>query len=208
MPVAIADLRRHPAFAAARSRTLRLLAARATERVVDRGEVLALAGTPVRALLLVLDGALELSHGRGTDGRRRRPVLLGRIEAPTLFGDASWYGSGVWPVTARAADDGAVALVPPRLFDRLLDDDAGLAAGLYRAVNRRHYRSIVLRRTLVLHETGGQIMDLLARGAPGAWTVTSLARSLGVARTTVWRQLKRLAADGMVRLDGGPRLAE
>lgn len=111
-------------------------------------------------------------------------------------------------MTARAAGDGLIVLVPPRVLDRLLGDDAGLAAGLYRAVNRRHFRSIVLRRTLVLHETGGQIMDLLARGAPGGWTVTSLARSLGVARTTVWRQLKRLAAEGMVRLDGGPRLAD
>ncbi|MBI1945487.1 MAG: Crp/Fnr family transcriptional regulator [Deltaproteobacteria bacterium] len=207
MPTAVADLQRHPAFAAARPRTLRALAARCAERVVERGDVLAHAGTPVRALLLVLEGALELSHGRVGDRRRLRPVLLGRIEAPTLFGDASWYGGGTWPVTARAALDGLVALVPPRLFDRLLDEDPGLAAGLYRAVNRRHFRSIVLRRTLVLHETGGQILDLLERAPPEGWTTTALARSLGVARTTVWRQLKRLAADGVVRLDGGPRLA-
>lgn len=206
--IAVAELKRHPAFALARARTLRALAARSKERVVEKGELLARAGSDVTALFLLLDGALELSHGRSDGGRRRRPVLLGRIEAPMLFGDASFYGAGVWPITVRAATDGFMALIPPRLLDQQLEHDAPLCAALYRVVNQRHYRSIVLRRTLVLHETGRQIMDLLARPPADGWTTTALARSLGVERSTVWRQLKRLAALDMVHLDGGPRLAD
>ena len=50
--------------------------------------------------------------------------------------------------------------------------------------------------------------ELLERAPPGGWTTTALARSLGVARTTVWRQLKRFAADGIVTLEGGPSLTD
>jgi CRP-like cAMP-binding protein len=203
----VALLRRHPAFDRAKPATLAKLARACTVKDVDAGEVLARAKAKHTTLLLVAEGALELSHPIvGT----RRHVLLGRIDAPTLFGDATFFGDGVWPVTARAVEDGAVVLVPPRLLDQLIDEDAGLAAELWRAACRRHFRSIVMRRALVLHGVGGQVLELLARPTANAWTMTSLGRSLGVDRTTIWRHVRKLVQEGLLVIDGDgrPRIAE
>jgi CRP-like cAMP-binding protein len=206
----IALLRANAAFDRAKPATLARLAKACTVKSVRAGEVLARAGTKHTTLLLVVDTALELSHPLGA----RKRVLLGRIDAPTLFGDATFFGDGDdgrWPVTARAADDGTVVKVPARLLDELIDDDAPLAAELWRAACRRHFRSIVMRRALVMHGVGGQMLDLLARQTSTAWTMTSLARSLGVDRTTIWRHARKLVKEGLLVIDaknGRPRLAE
>lgn len=203
----VALLRRHPAFARAKPSTLATLARGSRVKEVNSGDVLARAKSKHATLFLVAEGVLELSHPIvGT----ARHVLLGRIDAPTLFGDATFFGDGVWPVTARVVEDGTVVFLPPRLLDRLLDDDAPLAAELWRAACRRHFRSIVLRRALVLHGVGGQVLELLARQSAGRWTMTALGRSLGVDRTTIWRHVGKLVTAGLLVIDenGRPRIAE
>lgn len=202
---AIALLRLNVAFARAKPTSLARLAKACTVRSVRAGDVLARAGSKHVSMFLVAEGALALSHPLG-----RKHVLLGRIDAPTLFGDATFFGDGAWPVTAKAAEDGTVVVVPSQLLDELIDEDAPLAAELWRAACRRHYRSIVMRRALVMHGVGGQMLDVLARQASTTWTMTSLARSLGVDRTTIWRHARKLVREGLlvVDRDGRPRLAE
>lgn len=199
-------LRLHPAFARARDETITRLARSCRARHLAAGALLVRAHARHTALFLVAEGALALSYP--TPGKRH--VLLGRIDAPTLFGDATFFGEdGTWPVTARAAEDATIVLVAARLLDELIDTDARLAAELWRAACRRHFRSIVMRRALVLHGVGGQILDLLARNATTPWTMTAVARSLGVDRTTIWRHARKLVREGLLLVeDGKPRLAE
>jgi CRP-like cAMP-binding protein len=204
-----AALRLNPAFRAASSATLRALSRRAELGAWDDGRTILRAGERQRFLYVVGDGGFELYRKPRGDAEH---VLLGHIEPPRLFGDATLFGSGVWPVSARAKGDTTAACIPAAAFLEALDDDAGLAAALYRITCRRLWRSIQIRKFMVLHDTEQQVLRLLlelaeveGEGEPPIARVSQsrLARTLGINRSTAVRALKKLEARGLVELERG-----
>jgi CRP-like cAMP-binding protein len=205
----VVALRKNPAFAAADEATLQAVARDAEPGAWDDGRTILRAGEAQRFVYVVGDGGFELYRKPAGDAEQ---VLLGHIAPPRLFGDATLFGSGRWPVSARAHGDTTAVCIPTATFLRALDADVGLAANLYRITCHRLWRSIQIRKFMVLHDTEQQVLRLLldlaeveqAGGSPLARVSQSrLARTLGINRSTAVRTLKKLEERGMVELQRG-----
>jgi CRP-like cAMP-binding protein len=175
----------------------------------DHGRSIVRAGQKQRFVYVVEEGGFELfRQPRG----EKSHVLLGHIEPPRFFGDATLFGSGIWPVSARARGDTTAVCIPTRVFVDAIEADALLASALYRITCRRLWRSIQIRKFMVLHDTEQQILRLLlglaAPAQPGQPAVvhisqSRLARTLGINRSTAVRALKKLQERGLVELRQG-----
>jgi CRP-like cAMP-binding protein len=102
--------------------------------------------------------------------------------------------------------------IPTAAFLVALESDVGMAAALYRITCRRLWRSIQIRKFMVLHDTEEQVLRLLMNladaAAPGTPPVVEisqsrLARTLGINRSTAVRALKKLEARNYIVLGRG-----
>lgn len=196
------QLLRHPILARAEPTTLRRLAAASGVLVVEARRVVVRAGSTPTHVYVVVDGGLVLTR------KDARTVLHGAVDAPSVFGDATWTAHAPWPVTAKAARAATIVRVPGPAFDRFVDDDPRVAAALYRVTCVRLAGQIQARLFVTRLSTDAQLVSLvrqLAARAPDGWAraaPTALAAALGVDRKTVFRNLRDLVAKGVVERDG------
>lgn len=168
---------------------------------VARGTVVFDRGHAEQALVLVLDGRLQVLQGR---------VVMNELCAGQVFGAAALFDtldgeSGMpYPSTVKAATDARLAFIPQatvtawmRLCPRVAENYIRFLSGRIRFLNRR-------LTTL----TAGQADDrlwrwLTAHRAPDGTVVlpggmTALAAALGVGRSSLYRSLDALIEEGRI----------
>ncbi|WP_459723387.1 Crp/Fnr family transcriptional regulator [Actinophytocola sp. KF-1] len=178
------------------------LAAVSPTRDLAPGTVVAVRGEPARHLIVVETGALTAVH-ETEDGHRRR---LGEFPAPCAVDKAAVLDGGGHTATWLTTTRSRVRLIPAAEFLALVDVPS---------VRRHVFRHLAsqLRRSqedAVLTsyaDATTRVATWLVRAAaasvplPGAQQ--GLAETLGLTRVSVNRALRRLADEGLVRVEPG-----
>ncbi len=186
---------------------------------VKKGDVLARQGEPCNRLIVLLTGAAK---GEMTDASGK-VVKVDDIAAPNPLAILFLFGpENRFPVTATATEDGTAIVIPKqvvlrmlsrseRLLENYLNISAGFAARLSRKLHFMSFRTI--RQKLAMY-----LLDLSAKAGSDMVcldrTHTSLAEYFGVSRQALEREIKAMAADGLIAvekkqitLDDKPKLA-
>ena len=166
---------------------------------VEPGTRLLERGGPADFIGIIERGEVELSHGSGL-----RRVVLQILHDGDLLGDVPFFCRLPAPFTARALTDVMLIRLERSDVDRLLAVRPVIAQRLLYSLASRLDR--MQRRLLQL--AGGdlrrQVASLLVEESAGEGIIklpqVTLARLLGASRPAVNRTLKRLEAEGLVRL--------
>ena len=174
----------------------RCLAMATDERCYQKGDVVCDAGCATRALVLVLSGGVRVYHGR---------VVMNDLEAGCVFGVAALFGEEEpYPTTVVAAAQTRVLFVPQETvtawvtaYPRVALNYIAFLSGRVRFLNRR-------LSTLTAGQTDGKLWCYLTANRepdgcvhlPGG--MATLAKTLGMGRSSLYRSLDALVADGRV----------
>jgi CRP/FNR family transcriptional regulator, cyclic AMP receptor protein len=185
-------------FAAAGERTIAALAAAASPRQGERGEILFVDGDPGRSMFVVVSGLVQLAIF-GVDGRR---LTLGHAGPAACFGELVALDGGRRSTTATVARTCDLLEIPSAALRVALADDPAMLEG-------------VLAQLVHLVRTGaGQSADLAladlerrvaraALDAPAELTQQELADLAGGSRQMVNAVLAALCRRGLLQLEGG-----
>jgi len=210
-PEIVAALRRVPLFSALPPALLDEVARLSRVRRVHKGELLFSEGDPADVLPLLLSGQAKLVR-TGPDGREQ---LLHLVRAPASFAEAAVFGPGVFPASTTVVESGLLATVDrPALLD-LLRRRPEMALALLASMSLWLRRLADLVEGLALHTVEERVAAYLwsafvrAFGAPSRGAEIRLSESkrmiaalCGTAPEVLSRTFHRLAADGVVRVDG------
>lgn len=170
---------------------------------VKKGEILAIQGEPCNRLIVLLTGAAkgEMSDASG------KVVKVDDIIAPNPLAILFLFGpENRFPVTATATEDGTAIVIPKqvvlkmlsrseRLLENYLNISAAFAARLSRKLHFMSFRTI--RQKLAMY-----LLDLSKKAGSDSVrldrTHTSLAEYFGVSRQALEREMKAMAADGVI----------
>lgn len=174
----------------------------------ERGEILALPGTPQREFFLVLDGELEVARN-GADGHRQ---LMDTVTSGGACGAVPAFSlRAIWPATVQvAADARLLAVAAPALLadapptvprQRLLQNCLLLLAD--RATHLRRRGDLLVRRGLRERLSIYLLRHADAEGHVSvSLTRQSLADHLSVSRASMTREVGRMIDDGLIALRG------
>ncbi|MES2525068.1 MAG: Crp/Fnr family transcriptional regulator [Gemmatimonadota bacterium] len=129
---ALAQLRRHPLLADFTPNALALLADQAVLRTWRSRQTLFRRGDPAVGLILLLEGRVRVFCDAG--GRRR---MLHIEEAGGTLGEVPLFDGSGMPATAVAAEAAEGVLIVPRLLQKAMVLDPGLAERLLHRLARR-----------------------------------------------------------------------
>jgi len=183
--------------------------ARASEvKIFDEGRRLVRAGLSHDAVIFLARGKVALYR---RNKKRDVTLLLGILEAPSLFGDAECAAGTHWMCTARAEEDSVCLWIPNREFLALIDGNGELAARMYRDASVRHLLANHTAQTLALYDVETRLQRLLldfgyrfGRQSGGDVIIdrpiskTELAAALGVTRKTITRAFPPLMERGVL----------
>jgi CRP/FNR family transcriptional regulator, cyclic AMP receptor protein len=177
---------------------------------VHAGEMLYRKGDPPGPLLGVLSGAVKVSS-MTEDGREG---ILSILERGNWFGEASLLDGLPRPYDATAVTAGALLVIRPAHFERLMRRNAFARAiallqcsrlrVLYGLVEDTMVRSTaqrVVRRLLVLARGDATVSPKARASVPVSQE--ALAMMLGMTRQTLSKELKALVRDGILVLGYG-----
>ncbi len=178
------------------------LAAVSPPRELAPNTVVAVRGEPARHLVVVETGALTAVHETETGHRRR----LGEFPAPCAVDKAAVLDGGGHTATWLTTTRSRLRLIPAAEFLALVDVPS---------VRRHVFRHLAgqLRRsqedTVLTSYTDAttRVATWLVRAATGRVPLPGaqqgLAETLGLTRVSVNRALRRLADEGLVRVEAG-----
>ena len=204
----LSHLRRHPVLNQAQPATLVKVAERAQVRAYDSGSPVLRGGLGGQSVYFLIEGRVSL-YARM---RKDRKMLCGLLDAPAVFGDDLILGGPMHLSTSATAEGDVVAiLVPSEVLQEAVDRDAQLAKALYREAGIRHARIGAILQFMAVAPTEDQLLrlltDLAGAAAEGDRSVelcqSGLASALAVDRKTIARNLKRLVAQGSLRVAMG-----
>lgn len=119
-------------FASLQPSALALLAERATERVLPRGEVLFEQDAEGRSMYLIVSGEVEVSR----DGRR-----LATLGAGEHVGEMSLLDDEARSATVRATEDALLLRIGRRDFHSLVTSHSEAALAIMRSLSQRLRRA-------------------------------------------------------------------
>jgi CRP/FNR family cyclic AMP-dependent transcriptional regulator len=178
------------------------LAAVSTPREVPPGEVVATRGAEARHLIVVEQGTLTAVHDTAAGHRRR----LGDFPGPCAVDKAAVLDGGHHTATWLATTRSRLRLIPAREFLALIDVPSVRRHVLSHLARHLNHTQEALTLTSYADATTRVAAWLTrARSArvllPGAQQ--GLAETLGLTRVSVNRALRRLAEEGIVRVEPG-----
>lgn len=216
-------LMRSPLFAACNPTIVRSLAAAARPLWVQKHSTLARAGSPVRDVLMIVEGKVVLYR---RDAARRTQFLWRLVDEPQLLGDAEAVCGTAWIASARAVRDTTYLAIPVPSLLRAIQDDPRLALRVYEQSCRERLMSGYLAQTMALCDVRTRLLRFmldwayrLGRIESGiahvdGLTQAEMAAGLGVTRKTIGRVMKDLEQQQRVLRDARrgswqlPNLAE
>jgi CRP-like cAMP-binding protein len=187
------------------------LAALATTRRVEAGEVLFCEGERVEFLPLLLAGRVKLAR---TDAEGREQVLH-LVRAPASFAEAAVFGPGVFPATAVVLVPGILASVPQGALLGLLRRRPEIATALLASMSMWLRRLVDLVEGLSLRTVGERVAAYLwatfvRSGQPLRPGLTVrledpkhlIAAVCGTGPEVLSRTFRRLEREGAVQIEG------
>lgn len=189
------------------SQTLDALAARTSERRVDRGTILTLEGEPAEAMYIVADGRIKVVR-YGAEGREQ---ILHVAEAGDHVNAVPMFDGGTCPATTEALQPSTLLVLHRDDLHDLIGSHPELALAFLGEFAGRLRMLVGLVEDLALHTVHGRLAKLLVQGAEAAerghqappMTQAEMAAHLGTVREMVARTLKSFESSGLIALDRG-----
>lgn len=175
------------------------------EKTYPAGEAVIWQGDPCESVYCVISGEVEI-YRISPNGREQ---ILDRMSSglwfnlvPALIADAKNQAN------VRALTDSRLLSISRSNFTRLLVDFPvfGLAVARYFAQRLAHMTSMI--ETLSIYSVRQRLAQFLISQADGVggsgtvrWTQTDMANRLGTVRDVLGRALRRMADEGMLRIE-------
>lgn len=194
------------AFSGLSSEVLGQLAAIAGMQRIGKGSLLFREGERADFVYGLVDGAVTLTGGSNSDETIAEFMAAGDLllVPPTLL-------RAPYMVSARAASDLLVVMIPAAEFRRLAETEISLSAALNLLLST-HWRHLLRQAiNMRMHDIDTKLKNYLVELAAGSdgparlalpSSKKDLAAHLGVRRETLSRSLKRLAPLGVRSRDG------
>jgi CRP/FNR family transcriptional regulator len=206
-----AVLKKTPLFAGLTESELRALAARATRKKYDRGQLLFGEGDPCAGLFLVASGKVRIFK---LSAAGREQVLA--VEGPgSSFAELPVFDGGNYPAAASAIEDTEVLFISRKDFQNFCREHPDVALKVIAVVGGRLRRLVGIIEELSFTTVRQRLITMLLRLAAESGTTSKqgvqveltmshqdLASGLGTVRELVSRNLSRLQAEGFLELDG------
>jgi CRP/FNR family transcriptional regulator, cyclic AMP receptor protein len=203
-------LRRVPIFSELTETELRFIAERAVPRTYDVGEVLFHEGDPCSGLFVIESGNVRIFKSSAT-GREQVLAIDG---AGSSVAELPVFDGGNYPASGAAVDKVTALFVSRQDFHSMCLVHPQVALKVLRVVGKR-LRSLVgiieeLSFTTVRSRLISALVKLAQQQSDGNGQVTitlpsnnqELAAHIGTVRELVSRNLSRLQAEGLIKMDG------
>ncbi|MCU1290056.1 MAG: transcriptional regulator, Crp/Fnr family [Acidobacteria bacterium] len=191
---------------------LRVLTSRAVEKILNRNEILFLAGDEAAGLFVIATGAIR-AFRTGADGREQ---IIHIERAVSTIAEVPVFDDGKYPSTTAAEEDATTVYFLDKRKVRavcLKHPEVALAATRLLAARLRHCAELV--ESLSLREVGQRLACLLlaeaeTKGNPNGkgvcikqkLTHKQLASRIGTVREVITRVIYRLQNQGLISVDG------
>lgn len=199
-----------PLFADLSEHELRALASRSASRHVHGGELLFSEGDPCQGFFIIESGEVKIFK---TAPSGREQVLTIERTGDTVA-ELPVFDGGPYPASAVAVVDSALLFISKRDFRSFVLENPEVALKVLRTVGSRLRRLVGLIEELSFTTVRGRLAMLLVRLVRTEGQATArgheitlppnleLAAQIGTVRELVSRNLGRLQAEGLIRLDG------
>lgn len=184
------------------------LAASASPRHFDAGQVIYIEGEPAESFYLLERGWVKATR-MTRDGREQAMLFL---ESGEIFGDIAVFSGTTYPATVMALEDVDVWAIPAREFLALTEQFPALAMAVIHHLSDRVLHYIGLVEDLSLRNVEARLANTLLQHAEAqdgqlivprrGWTTfDEMAVRLGTVRDVLSRGLKTLEAEGLLRVE-------
>lgn len=184
------------------------LAASASPRHFDAGQVIYIEGEPAESFYLLERGWVKATR-MTRDGREQAMLFL---ESGEIFGDIAVFSGTTYPGTVMALEDVDVWAIPAREFLALTEQFPALAMAVIHHLSDRVLHYIGLVEDLSLRNVEARLANTLLQHAEAqdgqlivprrGWTTfDEMAVRLGTVRDVLSRGLKTLEAEGLLRVE-------
>jgi len=207
----VAALRRTAMFSALEDADLRILAERAVEIKLGRGELLFMEGDEARGLYCIVEGSVR-AFRESLEGREQ---VIHVETAGATIAEVPVFDEGKYPSTVAGDEDSVLLFIDRRDVRRLCLEHPQIALAGLRLLAGRLRKCAALVEDLSLHEVDQRLAKFLAgearaRGTrAGAEIVLEMpltnqqvAARIGSVREVVSRALARLQKNGLIIVDG------
>jgi CRP/FNR family transcriptional regulator len=184
---------------------LQQLAALASARIYDRGQVLFSEGEPAVGFYVVASGRVKI-YKLSAEGKER---ILHIAHTGDTFAEAAIFGDGRYPAFAETLSSCTLIYLPARDFLTLLHEQSNIAIGIIGGLSRflRQFASQIEELTFkdVPARLAGYLLKLKAEN-DGSYQLpvskSQLASNLGTVSETLSRSLRRLVDDELIKVEG------
>ncbi len=203
-------LQKAPMFADLSEAELGFVAERTVLRHFHAGELVFAEGDPCSGLYVIESGSVKLFK---SSAGGREQVLA--IETPGhTIAELPVFDGGNYPASASAVTDAMLLFVSKHDFYALCLEHPKVSLKVLRVVGRRLRGLVAIIEELSFTTVRHRVAAMLLRLAPEGRRVTDgvevmlpannqeLAAQIGTVRELVSRNLSRLQADGLIRIDG------
>lgn len=200
--VTVDDLRAIPMLSTLDEPTLRDTARRVRPCAFRPGQHILLEGEEPPGLFFVVRGRVRLSR-TAPDGREQVVAMVGPGEH---FDPVPLFDGGPNPTAARAMSPVSCLLLPREELMALIGRHPGLALAALSAMAGQLRELVTLVEDLAFRSVRARLArQLLSEAGEGAAELTQqeLAERTGTVREIAGRALRRLAEEGLVRLERG-----
>lgn len=183
----------------------------AVERKAPAGATIVRDGDPADGFYVVLEGRVKV-YKLAPDGRQQILHVFGPGQA---FAEAAMFAGETFPAFAETLAESRLAFFPRDRFLKGMSENPAMAAGLIASLARLCRQLTTLVEQIALTDVAGRLARYLtdlarrkgveiAKGAEVRLDLPKgeLARHLGTAPETLSRAFGRLAAAGLLEVDG------
>lgn len=183
------------------------IAALASERHFESGQILFYEGEPCEGLWVLGAGTVKIAKITPSG----REIALALDSAPSSVAEVPLFDGGPYPATVTAVRDVIAFLLPKQAFQRFCHEHPEVPLAVLAVMGRRLRQLVALVESL----TFGSVRQRLARTLLDMrqqlghdefalpMTQEELALRLGTVREVVSRNLSRFQAEGMIRVERG-----
>ena len=209
-PTTLQTLQKVPLFADLSDTEIKFLAQRAVPRQFSPGELIFSEGEPCAGLWVIEAGRVRIFKSSPAG---REQVLA--IEAPgNSVAELPVFDGGNYPASAAAVDSTTLLFVSKQEFHSLCLVHPKVALKVLRVVGKRLRALVAIIEELSFTTVRSRLISLLLRLArQGAKTAAGveiqlpasnqeLAAQIGTVRELVSRNMSRLQAEGLIRIEG------